>query len=156
MQVEHNGTTTVSASYPRFFPTDVDLDEAERSGVSVATVAVTIDYVFERLEALENLFQDFQRQVLRNELRPMAVPPITSIPKPAPEQRPGKQLSLGERFLRFRDRHGLTQCRLAEILGVHMTIVGRLERGERRGVCCETMAAFEKLEASDRVPGFSV
>jgi transcriptional regulator with XRE-family HTH domain len=61
------------------------------------------------------------------------------------------QQRLGRNVRAYRDEHGLSQEQLAELIGVHRTYVGDIERGERnlslRSV--ERLAAALQVEPRD-------
>jgi transcriptional regulator with XRE-family HTH domain len=53
------------------------------------------------------------------------------------------QQAVGRRLLAYRESRGLTQEALAEILGVHRTYLGGIERGERN----LTLKSVERIAA---------
>jgi transcriptional regulator with XRE-family HTH domain len=54
------------------------------------------------------------------------------------------QRTLGENLRRYRQSHGLSQEALAEVLGVHRTYMGGVERGERN----LTLRSLERIADS--------
>jgi transcriptional regulator with XRE-family HTH domain len=56
------------------------------------------------------------------------------------------QKTFGKNLRRFRDSKGLSQEQLAEVLGVHRTYMGGVERGERNLTLRSVERLAERIE----------